>query len=404
MKNKHSSWWTTAVTILALAVYFAAMCWLHHQQLCAVDGYASDLSAHLEMAEEGYIYSTSSLLIVPVYAIAGTWGIAVLVALFQLAGLVVFSKGIQTAVPQLSAPVRIMISLIVNLAQAVWIPRGGYWYLGTINGTIYHNTTYIMLAPFAMLAMLSFYRVWTGMHTRLDARAWLAFTVWLTLATSFKASFVFAFAPALLILLIVDLVKTRGKNLLREILMGCSVLPSIALCLVQSLVLFGEEGEGLQLVFMVDWSSIPSDQISWGLFNEASRRGMLRSLVFVAAVALLLGRAVWQKFRYRVSFLTFAVAMAEALLIVEKGERIGHGNLWWGPFICYWIIFLESVCALLQGWQSWGKGQRGTLLGSRLAVCTAALLWHIVSGVCFLVLLMQGNSYNIPIATWKFWF
>lgn len=49
-----------------------------------------------------------------------------------------------------------MISLVVNLAQAVWIPRGGYWYLGTVNGTIYHNTTYIMLAPFALLAMLCF--------------------------------------------------------------------------------------------------------------------------------------------------------------------------------------------------------------------------------------------------------
>lgn len=404
MENKRNRWWTTAVTILALAVYFAAMCWLHHQQLCATDGYASDLSTHLELAEKGFIYSTASLLIVPAYDIAGTWGISVLVALFQLAGLAVFAKGIQAAVPQLSAPVRMLISLVVNLAQAVWIPRGGYWYLGTINGTIYHNTTYIMLAPFAMLAMFAFYRVWAGMHTRLDARAWLVFTVLLTLATSFKASFVFAFAPMLLILLIVDLVKTRGNNLLREILMGCSVLPSIALCLIQSMVLFGKEGEGLQLIFMVDWSGIPGEQISWGLFNEASRRGILRSLVFVAAVAVLLGRAAWKKFRYRVSFAAFAVAMAEALLIVEKGERIGHANLWWGPFICYWIFFLESFRALLQGWQSWQKGQRGALLGSRLVVCTAALLWHIVSGICFLVLLMQGNSYNIPIATWKLWF
>ena len=35
------------------------------------------------------------------------------------------------------------------------------------------------------------------------------------------------------------------------------------------------------------------------------------------------------------------------------------------------------------------------LLSAR-QLCTAALAWHIVSGVCFLVLLLQGSSYNIP--------
>ncbi len=404
MKRKPIRWTLTLITVVLLAVYFGAMCWLHHQQLCAADGYASDLTTHLEMAEKGYIYSTASLLIAPVYGMAGTWGIALLVTLFQMAALGVFAAGMKTAAPGLSATVRLLISLVVNLAQAVWIPRGGYWYLGTVNGTIYHNTTYIMLAPFALLAMLCFYRAWAGMHTRLEARAWLIYTVLLTLATSFKASFVFAFAPALLVLLIWDLVQTRGKNVKREILMGCSVLPSIALCLIQSTILFGEEGEGLQLVFSVDPAYFDSNVISWGLFNEASQRGLLRSFVFVAAVALLLGRAAWSSFRYRFGFWTFGVAMAEALLIVEKGERIGHANIWWGAFICYWIFFLESFCAFLRGVAAWRKGQRERLLAVRLLLCGAALLWHIISGVCFLVLLMQGNSYNIPIATWKLWF
>lgn len=392
------------LTLLLMAGYFAAMCWLHHQQLCAVDGFAADLSAHLETAEAGQGYSLTSLLIAPIHTLVGAWGVAVLVAAFHLAALAVFAWGMKTAVPQLPVQVRLLISLVVNLSQAVWIPRGGYWYLGTVNGTIYHNTTYIMLAPFAMLAMLTFPRVWAGLHTNLEGRAWLSFTLWLTLATSFKASFVFAFAPVLLILLAVDLVQTRGRNLRREILVGCSVLPSIVLCLIQSAVLFGGEGEGLQLVFLMDPACLASQEISWGLFSEASRRGLLRSFVFVGTVALLLGRTAWGSFRYRFSFCTFAMAMAQALLIVEKGQRMGHGNLWWGPFICYWIFFLESFCALLRGWKNWRCGRRGGWLGGRLAICSGALLWHILSGICFLVLLMQGNSYNIPIATWKFWF
>ena len=55
----------------------------------------------------------------------------------------------------------------------------------------------------------------------------------LTVATSFKASLIFAFAPALLVLLIADFVRTRAKNLKNEIIMGCSVFPGVALCFIQ---------------------------------------------------------------------------------------------------------------------------------------------------------------------------
>ena len=401
VNTKRAAAWAAA--LLALAAYTGVMYWLHWQQLCAADGFSSDLPFHLEEALYEPVYTALYLFITPLYALGGKAGVALLVTAFQLAALAAFAWGLRGAAPGLSLPVRLLISLVVNLAQAVWIPRGGYWYLGTVSGTVYHNTTYIALAPFAMLAMLCFYRAWRGMHGKLDARAWLVYTLFLTASTAFKANFVFAFAPALLLLLIADLVRTRGKNLCNEVILGCSVLPSIALCLLESLVLFTGDGNGVQLIFSVDPVNFENGVISWGFFNEATRRGLIRSFLFAGAAALLLGRLAWASFRYRFSALTFAVAMAEALLLVESGERVGHANFWWGAFICYWLFFLESVCALLRGWQAW-RQNRAALLGGRLAVCTAALAWHIVSGVCFLVLLLQGSSYNIPIATWKLWF
>ena len=403
IKTKQDPLWRRGLALLALLLYFALMCWLHCQQLYSTDGYASDLPEHLNEALQQEVYTAAYYLIPPVYALAGKMGMAVLLAVFQAASVGIFAWGLWTAVPQLTASCSLLVSLLANLAQAVWIPRGGNWYLGTVSGTNYHNTTYIMLAPFALLAALWFYRAWKGMQSRLQWRDWLIYTFFLTIATAFKANFVFAFAPALLLLLIADLVKTRGTNLKREILMGCSVLPSIGLCLLQSVVLFSGEGEGLQLFFLVDWAEYPGKVLVWGLSNEASRRGLLRSLVFVGAVAVLLGRIAWKSFRYRFACLTFCVAMAEALLLVEGGERIADGNLWWGPFVCYLVFLLESVAALLRGWQVWRDGQRTYLLGGRLILCGAALLWHIVSGICFLVLILQGNSYIIPIATWRFW-
>ena len=117
----------------------------------------------------------------------------------------------------------------------------------------------------------------------------------------------------------------------------------------------------------------------------------------MAAVGLLLGRAAWKSFRYRFSLFTFAVSLAEALLLVESGERLYHANLWWGPFICFWVFWLESVSVLLQ------QARAKAAPRWRLAVCAAALLWHIISGVCFLVMLLQGVSYNVPILTYNLW-
>ena len=134
-----------AVCLAALAAFAAAMVWLHYRQLCSPGGgsdpYTSDLGMHLAFAQRGMIYSTVSLLIGPAYALAGRIGIAVLLAAFHLAAVAVFAYGLRAALPDAPRPVRLLVSLVVNLATAVWMPRGGYWYQGTVGGRIYHNTT-----------------------------------------------------------------------------------------------------------------------------------------------------------------------------------------------------------------------------------------------------------------------
>ena len=114
--------------------------WLHYQQLCATgrgeDPYTSDLGQHLHFAQSGLIYSATSLLIGPAYAAGGKLGIALLLAVFHLAAVAVFAWGLKAALPGWSLPARLLASFVVDLAQAVYIPRGGYWYQGTVGGTL----------------------------------------------------------------------------------------------------------------------------------------------------------------------------------------------------------------------------------------------------------------------------
>ena len=117
--------------LAALAVFGAAMVWLHYQQLCSPGGgddpYTSDLGQHLYFAQQGMIYSTVSLLIGPAYNVAGRIGIAVLLAVFHLAAVAVFAWG--CGLPCRKAPAgAAACQPCGKSATAVWMPRGGYWY------------------------------------------------------------------------------------------------------------------------------------------------------------------------------------------------------------------------------------------------------------------------------------
>lgn len=387
------------ICLVIMIAYTIAVLWLHYKQICAPGGgddpYPSDLGLHLKYAKDGMIYSTALLLVYQFYALGGLLGIAVLLTVFHLMAIAIFAWGLHYATPQLSKSICVLVSLTSYLCQAVWVPKGGNWYGGTITGVIYHNTTYIMMAPLALLAVFIFYRVWRSVNDRiLNRRAWVAYTILLTLATSFKANFVFAFAPTLLLLLVANLIHTHGKNLKNEIVMGCSVLPSVALCLLQAKVLFADEDGGLHFIFAVDFDP---DKMAWGLFNRAAILGLFRSFVFVFLVGIVFKNVVWKNFRYRFGLLLLCVAMSEALLLVESGDRLYHGNLWWGPFICFWVFMLESVSVYLQECVKWFKGERKAHLSLRLLICTIAFLWHVISGVFYLIMLMRGLPYGLPI-------
>ncbi len=61
------------------------------------------------------------------------------------------------------------------------------------------------------------------------------------------------------------------------------------------------------------------------------------------------------------------------------------------------MLWLESVGIFLK--QALAKPKNASNV-----LCGLALGWHIISGVCYLVRLMQGVSYNVPIMTYHIGF
>lgn len=398
--------WQWVTSLLLLALYTFSLLFLHQRQLYAAvagDGlYDSDLVMHMAESITGNgAYSLISLLFHPAYLLGGYWMASALIVAFHLGAVAAFALCMHQVFPHISTPLCLSFSVLCNLACAVYTPRGGFWFLGTIFNPIYHNITYTAMLPFALLSLLYFVKLWPQRQGPLPRRTWLMLCAMITLSTLMKTNFVIAFAPALLLFLIADLFATRGKNLLNEVLIGCTVLPSIVVALVQMSLLTHEKNPAqMTLIFLVDYDPA---KMPTGPYNEPGILGLIRSFVFVAAVALLFCKTAWGRLGYRFSLLCLCVTLAQALLFVETEPRLYHGNFWWGSYVCFFLFFMESGFVWLQELKAWRGGARDKLRGLRLLLCGALLAWHIISGICFLVMLLQGQSYNIPIKTWKIW-
>ena len=91
-----------------------------------------------------------------------------------------------------------------------------------------------------------------------------------------------------------------------------------------------------------------------------------------------------------------AVSLAEGICLTETGSRMYDGNLWWGAFICYDILLLESLIQLLRRLH---KKPRTPVETGTSVLCCGALAWHIASGIVFLGLMLAGISYAVMIGT-----
>lgn len=72
------------------------------------------------------------------------------------------------------------------------------------------------------------------------------------------------------------------------------------------------------------------------------------------------------------------------------------GNLWWGAFICYDILLLESLIQLLC---SLHKKIRTPVEAATSVLCCGTFVWHVISGIVFLGLMLAGVSYAVMIGT-----
>ena len=360
--------------LLALCgVLLLLLCWRWQRifYLMCADYIRSDMPAHIALALGHNDYSLASYIVRVLWALFGEARGQTLLSLVltanQLLGVLTVCFLLRRMFPTLDTALALLAAILAHVCGPWILPGQTEMYLGVYNGNVLHNMTLLFSRTPVPLVLLFFFRLWDSRESRLRLKDWLGLALTLALSTLFKPSFLGAFAPAVLVMLIWDFIKTRVRGFKNEFLIGCAVLPSAAVLLWSSSVLFAEDFAGT----------------SSGVALRALTLGGLLSLLVMYLRGLLL--PLWSHFtqgvrerergHLRIVWGILGVAILEALTLTETGFRANDGNFEWGSLALYPTVFALAIALLIRFLQRADRKKRPDAV--KAAVGLVLLLGHL---------------------------
>ena len=248
MKSKLSKY-TTAILWLVILIYGGLCFYLFYMQSVQPLDYnnryfQSDLPYHISMIiDDGWYYSFTAYAYQLLYRAGGNG--TVLIALFLAAASVLCIFLTERLLALLlgregADALTLGCALLLNLVMPFfWRYAGEYRYVSYQAGNIWHNSTYQIMKPAALAAVIYYLKTEKGYRDCVSGRQWLILAGLLALCTGIKPSFLTVFAPVLAVKLLADLC---GKAPFKQVfLLGSTVLPACGVILWQNMVLFGTE-------------------------------------------------------------------------------------------------------------------------------------------------------------------
>ncbi len=358
-------------TVLAAALLWR---WQRIFYLECADYIRADMVGHVALALGRHDYSLSSVIIRALWSLfdesrAQTL-LSLILTLNQAIGVLTLWLLLRGVLPDLDGPSALLAALLANVCGPWIFPGQTGMYLGVYNGNVWHNMTVLFSRTWIPPVLLCFWRLWESRREALPLREWLGFLFFLLLTTLFKPSFLGAFAPAALALLLWDFVKTRGRGFRNEFLIGLAVLPAAGALIWSSLVLFSDDFAGTQ-------SSVALRVLTPALLLSTLLM-FLRGLLLPIWTGTLQGPK--EPRRERLGILAFinAVAMIEALLLTETGFRGNDGNFDWGYISLYPAVFALAIGLLFRMLPAARRDRRARL---NSIVGFLLLLGHLIIGV-----------------------
>jgi hypothetical protein len=407
-KRREWTQWLAAALMLALsyAVFYAL-----------VQRPSSDISIHAAWASEGNFADPSSFVH---HAAHPLWHM--LVAALMLTGLplnaaaalvTALAKAAETwLLVELSARLMgergwratlcgLMLSVVTAVAVSGVNPRV---YLGAGSPNTWHSPTQILAMVAMLLCVPMTADIAEGFHRRLpedgaktnvpkrDAALLSALLVISLLA---KPTFLQAFLPAAGLYFLILLIR-KPRNAPFFWRMVAVAAPSIVVMFLQYLYYFK--------IYTVTQGSMMV-LVTWEKTGDVALKVLLTQAFPIFALFTCTEKATFRKPLYQMTLLMNAASVLELLLFSEAGRRAADGNFGWammGATLMLWALTLPLFMKKLQKWfavrRAAAKGQpylegdnpRGEAI--KWGAGAALLLWHLASGVYYIVYLLTTTN------------
>lgn len=208
----------------------------------------------------------------------------------------------------------------------------------------WHNSTYILMKLFGFISLGLFFIIEKEYLEKISIKRIIFFTISLILVNFSKPNFIIGFAPIMLIVLIIDFIKEKGKCFLKCFIFGMCVLISCIILLYETKYLFPSgSNNGIAISFNHMFSVIFKD-----------RKFIIRVILnfaFPIYIYILMIRnkekidSYAKKVYYQTLFM-YILSFFEMLLLVETGDRFDDGNFGWGGLFFSNSLFIVSYCIL----------------------------------------------------------
>jgi hypothetical protein len=394
--KKHNFLWGTIILLFfALCTeLFRRMACRHPSMFIEGHYYVSDISMRMSM-ERGTQYS---LFLFPEFLVydglgkdVGSLLIGIYLAIFVVGTIVVVYLLLSRLCADSKPGLLALCAFASLFFMPVFIPSAGplgdKLYVG-YPGSIWHNETYIGMRFFAILLLIFFRDTCNRYLEKFSIKEFFISCLLFSAVNIVKPNFIIAFAPAMLIMMIADIITSKGKGFSKWVMYGVPVLISSVVLLFQFLILFQntESTESTQVIFVL---------------GDAIKQQKHPIIVFLRTYAfpiymLIIHRKELSKSKFHiVCCLGWFFSFLEYLFLSETGFRATHGNFSWGLHFFTFLVFCLSVGYWINDLTAYTKRRNSKNTPDKsqnikLIFSTLLLGLHFISGLLYFGFVLLG--------------
>ena len=257
------------------------------------------------------------------------------------------------------------------------------FYYAFFHSTPYHNPTYLLSRPFILITTLLSLKYFSETPIPLKTNIIMIMTI--VLGALAKPSYLIAFLPAIALFAMWYLYRKQAvqwKSLIFSI-----IIPSFLLLLWQFLFtyIFDVADKSTSIVF--DPLTVLLIYVESANLNTLDILFNLFLTVLFPIVVLLLYPKSRNDSLIQICWLIFLIAVSQAFLFAETGDRLRAGNFLWGGHLATFLLYAVSIITVI-------KLKLYETRDWRFLIVSFVFLSHLISGILWFYYNWQMPGFN----------